>query len=57
MARIFLSVKGLCALFCKEKINERIPGTYFDLKSRLVGEIDLLRMAIVDSYMVDLREE
>jgi len=47
VAPVFLSVKGLGAVFCREKIDERIPQADFESKSRLVGETELVRMGIV----------
>lgn len=44
MARIFLSVKAFCEFFCGEEIDNRVPSIYFDLESRLKGEIDLVKM-------------
>jgi len=44
MARIFLSVKALCEYVCGEVVDERVPEVYFDLESRLAGEIDLVKM-------------
>lgn len=41
MARIFLSVKAFCEFLCGEDIDSRVPSKYFDIKSRLKGEIDL----------------
>lgn len=48
MARIFLSVKAFCEFFCGETIDNRVPSVYFDLESRLKGEIDLVKMEWVD---------
>jgi len=48
MARIFLSVKAFCEFFCGEEIDSRVPSVYFDLGSRLKGEIDLVKMGWVN---------
>jgi hypothetical protein len=48
MARIFLSVKAFCEFFCGKEIDSRVPPVYFDLESRLKGEIDLVKMGWMD---------
>ena len=48
MARIFLSVKAFCQYFCGEEIDSRVPSAYFNLESRLKGEIDLVKMGWIN---------
>jgi hypothetical protein len=48
MARIFLSVKAFCQFFCGEDIDSRVPSVYFDIESRLRGDIDLVKMGWKD---------
>lgn len=49
MARVFLTIKGLCELFYKESVDARIPKPFFDVEGRVNASFPEWEKMLLDS--------
>lgn len=49
MARVFLTIKGLCELVYKESVDARIPKPFFDIEERVKASFPEWEKILLDS--------